>query len=153
MRESGGTEKVFGENNVLGHMAEDECVVGQLRLLLKRRFGLGNYTCMSLSTSEILSLDQSDGTFILVHGCLERVAHPPTEAHGKYMQAVHVIPQHICKRWDAEYMHTILVLPRCDCFCRQAFRAHDYLQALVASVLPCTILFSSLLLSSLSTSQ
>ena len=69
---AGTTSQLFGEDNVIGCLQEDEAVVGQVRLLLEARFGRGGYTFRNISAASMLSTEG----FVLVHGCIERVAEP-----------------------------------------------------------------------------
>jgi hypothetical protein len=74
------------------------------------RFGRGGYTFRNIPAASMLSTDG----FVLVHGCIERVAEPSNWSHrdgGKYDQLVTVDPEEVEQEYDCESMHTIVILP------------------------------------------
>lgn len=109
----GTLESVFGEDNLLGDLYEDEAVVGQVRLLLKDLCGDGNYKFERSSPDAI----NTTSGFLLVQGCLERVTQCPDWHHHdmkdgqNYKQLVQIDPE-IAQDHDKEWMHTIVILPR-----------------------------------------
>jgi FkbM family methyltransferase len=110
--------QLFGEDNMLGDLQEDEAVVQQVRLLLRDRFGKGNYEFHATTPAEILRADQTGGRFLLVHGCLERAkdavarwGHYDEALRADYKQIVTTNPEEYGDEFDKENMHVILIPP------------------------------------------
>ena len=112
-KREGTFESVFGEDNLLGDLHEDEAVVGQVRLLLKNKCGDGNYTFERISPDAI----NTTSDCLLIQGCLERVTEGPgwyhrdTKDKKDYNQVVTIDPAEISQDQDKDWMHTIVVLP------------------------------------------
>ena len=113
-KREGTFESVFGEDNLLGDLHEDEAVVGQVRLLLKNKCGDGNYTFERISPDAI----NTTSDCLLIQGCLERVTEGPgwyhrdTKDKKDYNQVVTIDPAEISQDQDKDWMHTIVILPR-----------------------------------------
>eukprot|EP01043_Picozoa_sp_COSAG02_P006078 COSAG02_NODE_169_length_31557_cov_25.092473_26_plen_1129_part_00 len=87
-------------------------------LLLRDRFGDGNYEFYATDPAEILRADQTDGRFLLVHGCLERAkdavarwSHYDDLEGVDHNQLVTEWPEEYDDQYDGQHMHTILIPP------------------------------------------
>ena len=90
---NGTLGSVFGTDNILGSLHEDEAVVGQVRLLLKDLCGTGQFTYRRINPAAILSSSNS----MLVQCCMERISqdsqtipreHLDTQDGEEYLQLV-----------------------------------------------------------------
>ena len=106
---------VFGADNLLGDIHEDEAVVGQVRLLLKEICEKMNatYTFKAATPSDIFTAKEC----LLVHGCMERVSegsnwclYDPKHKEN-YDQLVTIDAEGTSQEHDKDWMHTIVILP------------------------------------------